>query len=267
MGNIVKYTGFDLDALDKNDKAADAIAGSVFLNLTPGDHIVRFLPALPGAESPFRITALHYIDAVPGLDKMVVFACPRIELKEPCVACAEVQRLGTTKNPLDRERAGRIAANLKVYANVLDRGNPDAGPRVLGFGKMIWEQLKAIRKNARLGGDFTNPGEDGFDVIISRTGSGPRDTRYVVNADRNSSPLAKDAKEMQAIIEGQHNLEEFVVCAPPEELLLAWGQMARVGRGAAPEAAERPGARVMSGRNAVLDAKGTSVADPFDDEA
>jgi len=72
---------------------------------------------------------------------------------------------------------------------------------------------------------------------------------------------------MKQWIESQHDLEQFVVTSPPEELLMAWGELANVGRGrgAAPIAAEQPGARMMSGRSAVIDAKGT-VKDPFDDE-
>jgi len=266
MSNIVKYGSFSVTALDEEDKKAEAIAGSVFVNLTPGEHVLRFLPPPLGKESPFRITAIHYIDAVPGLDKMVVFACPRVELKEPCPACAEVARLNSTKNPLDKERANRISASLKVYANVIERSNEDAGPRVIGFGKMIWDQLKAIRKNVRLGGDFTDPTDNGFDIVITREGTGPRDTRYTVNADRNNSPLHTDAAVAQMWIDSQHNLEEFVDCNVPEELLLAWGQMARVGRQPALELGQRPGASVMQnrGKSVVVDAK--VVADPFDDE-
>jgi len=266
MSNIVKYGGFSLKAMEAEDKKADAISGSVFINLTPGEHVLRFLPAPPGVESPFRITALHYIDAVPGLDKMVVFACPRIELKEPCPACAEVSRLNSTRNPLDKERAMRISAGLRVYANVIDRANEEAGPRLIGFGKMIWEQLKAIRKNARLGGDFTDPTANGFDIIVTREGSGPRDTRYTVNADRNSSPLSQNETLAGQWLSTQHDLEQFVDCNVPEELLMAWGQMNRVGRQPAPEPAARPGANVMArGRSAVIDAK-VVEGNPFDDE-
>jgi hypothetical protein len=263
MSNLVKHGKFDIQALDEVDKKVDAIAGSVFIDFNPGDTVLRFLPPQLGSSSPFRVTALHYVDAVPGIDRLVVFACPRTELKQDCPVCDEVRRLQGTQNPVDRERAFRLSAGLRVYANVIDRNNEDAGPRVAAFGKTIWEALKSIRRNTRLGGDFTDPSEAGFDIIVHREGTGKVDTRYTVNADRSSSPLSKDPTQAAKWLEEQHDLEQFVDPRIPEDLLRAWGAMARLSNEA--RAPQLAGPR----RSAVSDAKAkarTVEADPFDDE-
>lgn len=226
MTSIVKYSGFTNDALEEMEKEVDAISGGLYFDLETGDNIIRVLPTLPGKQSPFRVTAQHYIDAVPGMERMAVFACPRVELKQPCIACQKVEELQRTGNPVDRDRAYRMSAGLRVFANVINRRNPDAGVKVLGFGKSIWEQMKAIRKNVRLGGDFTDPSESGFDLVITRTGE-ERKTKYMVSADRNSSPLAATAEGIDAIMAIANDLDAVINVEPPDELLAAWGQSLR----------------------------------------
>lgn len=221
MSNITKYTGLDLALLDEADQKVQEIAGGDFETLEVGENVFRFLPAASGP--PIRVTAMHYIDAVPGLDKMVVFACPRVELKQPCVACAKADELGKTGNPLDRERAYRISAQLRVYANVVNRKRPGA-PKVLAFGKQIWEQLKSVRRNPRVGGDFMDPGPGGFDVVILREGTGKNDTRYTVAPDRANSPLAATDEEIGFLIDATKDLDSLIKAEPTDELLAAWGR-------------------------------------------
>jgi hypothetical protein len=226
--SIVRYGSYDEATVDLDAAQVDALSGNVLLSFDVGDTIIRFLPPPVGRNSPFRITAMHYVDPLPGGEKTIVFACPRHELREPCVVCAEAQRLGSSPNPLDRERGKRLQAGLRVYANVVHRvpgweENPVV--RVVSFGKQIHDQLKAIRKNPRVGGDFTNPLELGFDIIVHREGSGKNDTRYTVAADRNSSLLHPDPAVMQQLIDDQPDLEKFVDPIVPEELIAIMGQV------------------------------------------
>lgn len=276
MSNIVKYAGLTVEALDQADQQVDAIAGGDFESIEVGENVFRFLPVPEGKGQAIRVTAMHYIDAIPGMNRIIVFACPRVELKAPCIACAKSEELMKTGNPLDRERAYRISAQLRVYANVINRKKPEAGPRVLAFGKMIWEALKAIRKNPRMGGDFTDPSQNGFDIVIMREGTGMNDTRYTCTPDRNNSPLAATPEEINYILEQTKDLNQFVNPTPAEELLLAWGatrgQLAghgampssvgqQVGRQAAPAPALQQGtvgAGIMDrARAAAQDAVGT----------
>lgn len=224
MSNIQKfqYKTFDQSTLDSTDKEVNTIASSDYLKVAVGETVVRVLPAVGDRDNPFRVTAQHYIDALPGLDRMIVFACPRVELKQPCIACQKCEELARTGNPIDRERAKRMAANLRVMANVVDRNNMEAGPQVWSFGKQVWDQLKSIRKNVRIGGDFTDPTSNGFDLIILREGE-ERKTKYQISADRQASPLADTEEEMVAILSAAHDLDALVDAVAPEELFAAWG--------------------------------------------
>lgn len=244
--NIKRYGGWSADAAAKDEERAASLAGNVFLDLQPGENVVRFIPPKPGNDSPFRVTAMHYVDAIPGLQKMLVFACPRAELKQPCPVCAEVERLNRTGNPIDKDRAYRISAGLRVYANVIDRNHPDVGPRILGFGVSIWNQLKSIRNSPRLGGDFTDPGPKGFDIVIVKDGE-KMSTKYHVSAARDCGPLAATDAEIDEIIEASHDLEAQVNPVIPEELLRFWGEanLRSVGPAA------QPTGRLPQGRGTV----------------
>lgn len=257
---IVAFGDFSVDALERDAAATDAITGNLIIDLEPGDTVVRFLPPMPGQDSIFRVTAQHYIDPIPGVPNMVVFACPRTELKQPCFICATAEELTKSGNPLNRDRAYRLQPKLRVFANVINRANPDAGVRVLAFGKQVWEQIKMMRKNARSGGNFSHP-LTGFDVVINRVGTGKNDTEYTVTPDRTNSPLSTSAAEINAWLTSQHDLNQFVNPTPPPELVAAWDNAmaaANVGARQAPpqvgRSAHTPGAlpaRPGPGANAV----------------
>ena len=263
--NLVQYGGYSVASVEADTAKADVIAGNRWFSFEVGDNVVRFIPPKVGETSPFRVTAMHYIDAVPGLDKLLVFACPRVELKQPCPACQEAERLNKSPNPLDRERAYQLSASLRVFASVIDRriADPADGIKIMSMGKMIHGQLKTIRSNPRLGGDFTDPTDDGFDVIITREGTGKMDTRYSCAADRNSSGLADDVDVINWIIENQPDLDAMVNPVVPEELLAAWEST--VMRASSSSSRGKGGSKLMKGRkpraSAVSDAKVESEYD------
>jgi hypothetical protein len=246
---------------------AAAISGSNIMKLEVGENIVRFVPPRIG-EPTLRMTGMHYIDAVPGLDKLLVFACPRIELKVPCPACEKSEEMSKSPNKDDRERAFQLSSQFRAYAAVVDRSveDPVEGLKVLAFGKMVHTGLNAIRNNPRLGGDFTDPSENGFDVIITREGTGKTDTRYSVAADRRSSILVDDAEVLAWLVENRPDLDALVHPVVPEELRAAWESMrAPTARRSSP----RIGAQLMVGRrpaaSAVTDAKGVEYDDDFNE--
>lgn len=222
-----QYGDYEIATADADDASVAAVSSGIWQPLVVGDNVLRFLPALPGKPSPFRVTAVHYVEPLPGTDRKLVFCCPRVELKQPCVVCQKSEELARSGNPIDRANAGKMSAGLRIYANVIDRNSPQAGVRVTTLGRMIYEQLKAIRRNTRLGGDFTDPGPKGFDIIIQREGTGPTDTRYTVHPDRNCSPLAPTPEEALDILGMAHDLDALVDTVVPEALLQAWGEVAR----------------------------------------
>lgn len=225
--SIVRYGTFDDTTFDQQAAQIDDLGGSIYIKAEVGENVFRFLPPPLGRNTPIRVTAMHYVDAVPGLQKTLVFACPRHELKQPCIVCAKADELVRSPNPVDRERGKRFAANLRVYACVVNRHSPEPVVKVYAFGKQVFDQLKAIRKSPRLGGDFTNPSETGFDIVIIRVGTGQNDTKYTVSADRSPSPLHPDPAFAQLLIDNQPDLDSLVEPIIPDALILAWGAAAR----------------------------------------
>ena len=180
------------------------------MKLVEGRNVLRILPPTVGSKSPFHRVWQHYITTDDG--KLVVFECPwrgkHGSEREPCPACEEAERLDRSTNPLAQERARRFWPTRRVYANAIDRSCPDDGVKLLVVGKMIYEGLLNLAKDPDAGGDFTHP-ETGFDIIVTRTGTG-MDTRYKVTAARSNSPLSEDDGEADEWLDTMHTLPDTV---------------------------------------------------------
>jgi len=211
MSNLAKYGSYSEDAAAKEKESLQG--GGNFMKLEVGKNVVRFLPPAPGRRSPFRTVYQHYI-RVPGQQQPVVFTCPRMEAKERCKACEKGQRLQGSANKADRDMARDYFPSRRIMANVLNRKDEDAGAQVLGFGKMVHEELIEIREN---NGDFTHPLE-GFDITITRTGTGKNDTRYKVTPSRDNTQLSETVEKMEEILEGMIDLDQFAKIYSDEEL-------------------------------------------------
>jgi hypothetical protein len=219
---IRKYGTLSLEALDQATDKVKEVAADVFMNIEVGETVVRFLPSLLEGESPLRVTALHYVD-VPGVPKKQVFACPKQELGLPCPVCARSAELMRSAIQTERDLGGKLSATLRVFANVLPRKSPRGGARILGFGKQLFDHIKAIRKNMLAGGDMFDPYEKGFDIIITRVGTGQNDTKYSAVACREFIPLAPSLEEIDSIMDTSHDLGAQVNADVPEAVLRFFG--------------------------------------------
>jgi hypothetical protein len=169
--------------------------------------------------------------------------------KRSCFVCQTAETLLATGNPQDEQTGKDIQAKVRVYANVIDRENPENGPVTLGFGKGIHEDLTALRADPDAGGDFTHP-ESGYDIVINRTGTG-KQTEYKVIGSRRQSPLAPDAALMQNWIDSQPNLARLSKVPSDQEIMQAVGT-ALMGLGGRP--APQPQAQTSKVRTAEDDA-------------
>lgn len=186
MSNIQTWGTFEEEALQQDDALAGR-GGSSILKIGVGRNVLRFLPPMLGERTIFAIAHQHYVK-LPGLADPVSFNCPHLHGVGVCPVCRKVDELRATGNAADYEMAGELRAKLRVFANVIDRAHPDLGPQTVAFGKGVYEALSAIRKDRDAGGDFTHP-LTGFDIVITRKGSGKNDTEYDVKTARQSSPL------------------------------------------------------------------------------
>lgn len=189
--NVKKYGSWSADdAREELGESQSSGGGADFLKLKTGKNVLRFLPPREGEKSPFVVVHQHYIE-VPGGQKAASFTCPRMHKQGACPACARAQELRDTGNPADYERAGKLLPRRRVFANVIDRSDPERGPVILPMGKTIHEQLLALRDNEEAGGDFTDPTETGFDITIEKSGEGLK-TEYKVFPARNNKALGND---------------------------------------------------------------------------
>lgn len=215
MSNLQKYGSFSMDAASQEKDSLGAKSAD-YMKLEVGRNVVRFLPPAPGKRSPFVVIHQHFIKPI-GADKPIVFACPRAMEKRACPVCAKADQFARTGNKADRDKAFELYPSRRVFANVIDRRTPEAGVKVLGFGKKIHEQLLNLRTDEDAGGDYTHP-VDGFDVVITREGTGKTDTKYHVAPARKQSMLAPTEEEIDALLEAQPDLERFARVPTPEEL-------------------------------------------------
>jgi hypothetical protein len=215
--NMVKYGSYAVEEADKELKQIET-GSAEFMKLEVGKNTVRILPPAPGQKTPFRVVWTHYINP-PGQSTPVSFACARLEAHKPCVICQTADRLKASGNAADYAKADQMFARRRIYCNVIDRTNEDAGPMILAFGKMIHEELILVRKAEGafedMGGDFTHPVK-GFDIVIERRGTGKNDTKYRV-MPRRQSVLHDDVNQAQEWLDNQHDLERYAKVLTPEE--------------------------------------------------
>lgn len=185
MGNLARYGSFDIGEADKAAEQVKAGGSSDFMKMKVGRNVVRILPPALGQRTPFVTVHQHFIK-LPTSAKPVVFACPRMHDNKPCPACAQADKFRKSGRSEDRSAMFELLPKMRLFANVIDR--TDGAVKILGFGKTIYEQLIALRRDQDAGGDYTDP-ENGFDIIIERTGTGARDTEYRVMPARKQSPM------------------------------------------------------------------------------
>ena len=234
------------------EKELKAGRSNEFMKLKVGKNRVRFLPRDPKWKSHIKIIHEHFVDDIPGKTGSFRFACPRRHgAGARCPECERGDVLRRGNNVVDRERAKDHYPSTRNYSNVIDRSDEGSGPRIITFGSTIFDQLKAIFDDKADGGDYTNPGDEGFDIIITRTGTGKQDTKYAVSAARAQSALSEDQDEADGWMETMWSLDSYSAVLAADKLLDALaGEDSRGGRARAALPAVR-----SKGRTAQQDIK------------
>lgn len=213
MGRLKNYVPIDDEArqaIEEEDRELYRTDGTQRAEIKEGRNEFRFIPRKKGMRSHLKTVHVHFVNDVPGRDGVLAFNCPRKMLKPPkqCPECEYAKELYQSSNPVDQQQAKDHFPRAQTIANVIDRSREGDGPLVLAFGKVISESLKGILEDE---GDYTNPTDGGFDIVIKRRGK-KLDTRYTVTAARDSSPLSEDDDEAEEWIENQWSLVELSAC-------------------------------------------------------
>lgn len=226
MSNIQKYAPMDVDAMEDMFKEFSGGGAKNYLKLPEGTTVIRVLPPPVGAGYKYMVPCFQHYFKPPGAERGASFFCPRGE-KKPCPMCNRYFLLKESGNPKDAEFARHFSAGRKVVMNVIDRANPNDGPKLFtGAAKSIGERLREIAKgqdvadgefSSGLSGDFTDP-VNGFDIAIRRKGTGTA-TEYEVIAGKVRKPLSQDAAEATKWLDAQKDLNKVVTPASVEEIL------------------------------------------------
>ena len=184
---IVQYGDWTEEQQEKDSKE---MSGSGEWWKPPvGKSSVRFLPPKVGWPGPFVVQHQHFIN-MPGIDRAIIFCCPKMHENKKCLACAKADTLEASGNAKDEKQAQKLRPQKRMMANVvINSKKPDSKVQVWAFGKTIYDQLKAIRQDDENGGNFLDPIK-GFNLGLTRTGTGRDDTRYTIISAREQTKLA-----------------------------------------------------------------------------
>lgn len=201
MGNL-SFGEYDEETAAQ--EAEEATAGGNMMKLKVGRNLLRILPPPKGQKKPFRVVYQHFIEMGPVRRSIV---CSRLEARKPCEVCAFIDKLRGSKLDVDQKLAKDMFARRRVFANVIDRSDPDSGPKVIAFGKTVHEQLLGLRTDEEAGANYTHP-ITGHDIVIERVGTGMSDTKYTVRMGKQK-PLGESDDVMQEWIDAQHDLNSY----------------------------------------------------------
>ena len=189
-----------------------------------GPATFRILPAptswpagnkpVPGAANVTRtgpFVGYHkHVFGEPGA--YVTFACPeRNGAGLACPVCAEASRLRASPDKVVANRGWDMSASHVVLVNAVDRSTGQVvtleltAPAGKPGGKTQYEKLLAAAAHPTNGGEIVNPRE-GYDIVITKTGSGQTGTSYDVQLVRKPTPLAATDEAMLALIQGQPDI-------------------------------------------------------------
>jgi len=189
---------------DKDRRFIDS--GGDFVKLKVGRNTFRIVPKQKGQEDLFFKVYVHYI-RLPGKEEPVVINCAKMMTggKRQCDVCTKANKLKASSNPLDQNIAKDWYPKARTFCNVIDRKDPEGGIKKWGFGKQIFDQINDLRNDPEDPVDFSHP-INGYDLHITRKGTGKNDTEYRVKLAGKPSKLCEDMEDMKDYILNQPDL-------------------------------------------------------------
>lgn len=177
---VVQWGGYDEEALEGHEDELDEKGSSEFEKLEAGRHRRRILPppkgsgwGKNGADSPMLVVWQH---AFMVGEKMIKFACPKKESKEPCFACDESARMRRSAIPAEKDKGYEIRAKQAAYLQWFDPEEKTPEIKIYEAGKTVRTDLIDLRREK---GDYSDA-RKGYDIVVKRKGSTRTDTSYSV---------------------------------------------------------------------------------------
>ena len=161
-----------------------------------GDQDIRIVPTEDG--DPFKVYHFHY-NLGEGARGGVL--CPKRQFGENCPICDFASKLWQEGTDDSKKMAKSLFVRQRFFSPVIDRDNEEAGVRIWGYGKTIYETLLGLVLNPDYG-DITDV-DNGVDFTLTYTlpktkGAFPQ-TNLVPK--RKSSALAKNKSTIKERLE------------------------------------------------------------------
>jgi len=134
-----------------------------------GKSVIRIVPSKLNKSNPFKEVMFHY-----GIGNKTMLALSNFGEKDPIVEFA--QQLRKTSDKENWSLAKKIEPKMRVFANVIVRGEEDKGVRLWQFGKEMYLELLGIAEDEDIG-DYTDILE-GRDLTIDTVGPDVTGTKF-----------------------------------------------------------------------------------------
>jgi len=174
---------------------------SGFWKPSEGSQTLRIVPTEDG--DPFKSYSFHY-----GVGKENGFLCPNKNFGDDCPVCSFVRKLYQEGDEESKAMARQLGVKSRFFSPVLVRGEEDAGVRVWGFSKTVYETLLNLVLNPDYG-DITDT-ETGIDLDIHYAKPpGGQFPVTKVTPKRRSSALCTDKLTEEQCKEVLSNVPDF----------------------------------------------------------
>lgn len=167
-----------------------------FFRPAKGESQFRVLPATWDGANHFGFEV--WTHPFVGANASTYICSEKMNTGKPCACCDEMRRM--KKAGASKEEIGEIQPRQRYWYFVEDRDKPDDIPQIFDAS---WSQDRAITDQTvseRTGETlYIDDPDEGYDVIVKKSGSGKEGTKYTFSIDRHSSPLKKRASDADAL--------------------------------------------------------------------
>jgi len=168
---------------------------NAFWRPTEGDQEIRLVPTEDG--DPFKVFHFHYNL---GDDVRGGVLCPKRQFGDACPVCEFASQLWKEGTDESKKMAKSLFVRQRFFTPVIVRGEEEAGVRIWGYGKTIYEALLGYVLNPDYG-DITEV-QSGVDFTLTYTLPKTKGAFPVTNLvpKRKSSALAPKG-EIKALLD------------------------------------------------------------------
>lgn len=186
---VGKKSKFYLADQEKIQKKLEELDSGTFFKPREGKNTIRILPPWSKEGIWYKEATTHYgLVNEAGQDR--AYPCLRM-YGEACPICEKMNELIKTGGKEDKKLADRIRPRTKYYANILDRKSGKV--MIWGFTPKTLGILLSYCADPDYG-DISHP-EEGFDVVVERTGTGRTDTKYQIRMRPKQTEAGDDWEE------------------------------------------------------------------------